>query len=283
MPDKNVKAKVKIAIPVSHLFQKPTLPIIEILNLADVLEIKDPRESLFLPLEKEKVFHWNFGLCENEFIEKFTLVGLYLQKNNIKLFSCDLGPSSVLRKGTYPLSAILKPDDIYKQSELSLNYIRKFYHGPIALENYNYFPTGLYEHVCNPFFITEFLDKFDLGLILDLAHASISAFNLKVDFKDYLLNFPLRRLKEIHVSRPLIPKLNAILAEDSHNNPLTREWLWLENVLLSAINLNQRPLVAIEYYKNSEKLLKSVKILKIGLERLSRGQSFLEKKQNNHK
>jgi hypothetical protein len=280
MPDKNTEARAKIAIPISHLFQKPSLFITELLNLADVLEIKGTIEPTFLPIEKEKVFHGNFGLCEKDFKEKFDSVGLYLKENDIKLFSCDLGPSARLRNGIHPISTILAPGEIFKISEKSLNYIRKFYQGPIALENYNYYPTGLYDHICQPIFIKQFLDKFDLGLILDLAHASVSAFNLHVNFNEYLSNLPLQRLKEIHISRPELPIKKNTLAHDSHNNPGQREWLWLENMLKIAGNINLAPIIAIEYYKNSEKLLNSVKILKTGLERIYSGQPFLEPKKS---
>jgi hypothetical protein len=83
-------------------------------------------------------------------------------------------------------------------------------------------------------------------------------------------------LKEIHLSRPELPKQKNALAQDSHKRPQKREWLWLENMLSISNKLNLVPLVAIEYYQNSVKLLNSVKILKTGLESLSSGKSFLE-------
>lgn len=48
---------------------------------------------------------------------------------------------------------------------------------PLLLENYNYHPTNAYEYVCDPATFSKLME-IDCGMLLDLAHAQISAFNL---------------------------------------------------------------------------------------------------------
>ena len=46
---------------------------------------------------------------------------------------------------------------------------------PLILENLDYCPGGAYEHICEPAFIAAVLNETGAGLLLDLAHARVSA------------------------------------------------------------------------------------------------------------
>lgn len=75
----------------------------------------------------------------------------------------------------------------------------------VLLENLDYMPatvSGAYEHVCEPGFITDLTAATDCALLLDLAHARVSAGNLGIPWRDYLFSLPLDRVRQVHLSRP---------------------------------------------------------------------------------
>jgi uncharacterized protein (UPF0276 family) len=248
-----MSAKARLALAVSHQFARPSLDIQKLISLAAVLEIKTLPEPVWLPTEMERVFHWGYGLVEEGFTKAFDKIADYLKARGISLFSCDLGPAAIRRQGILPLSATLKPQKIMQKAEKALLYVRSNYNGKVAVENYNYFPTGLYEHICRPDFIGQFLEKYELGLVLDLAHAAISAWNLRLNFSTYLKELPLERVVEIHLSKPYIPRSPKALAADTHKNPGPKEFQWLTNAL--ELLAETTPMVTVEYYNNIKKLL----------------------------
>ncbi|MBN1583469.1 MAG: DUF692 family protein, partial [Anaerolineae bacterium] len=73
---------------------------------------------------------------------------------------------------------------------------------PLLLENLDYCPTGAYEHVCMPDFITAVLETTGTWMLLDLAHAQVSAAALGFPWADYLAQLPLHRVRQLHVSSP---------------------------------------------------------------------------------
>ena len=74
---------------------------------------------------------------------------------------------------------------------------------PLLLENYNYHPTNAYEYVCEPALFSEMIDAIGCGMLLDLAHAQISAHNMGwQSVEAYLQALPLGKVREIHITRP---------------------------------------------------------------------------------
>lgn len=74
---------------------------------------------------------------------------------------------------------------------------------PLLLENFNYHPTNAYEYVCEPETFRALIEQIDSGVLLDLAHAQISAFNMGwPDPRAYLEQLPLDRVVEIHFNQP---------------------------------------------------------------------------------
>jgi len=74
---------------------------------------------------------------------------------------------------------------------------------PLLLENYNYHPTNAYEYVCEPETFSELVAEIGCEMLLDLAHAQISAFNMKwPSARDYLAALPLAKVREIHINHP---------------------------------------------------------------------------------
>ena len=102
----------------------------------------------------------------------------------------------------------------------------------------------MYEHVCRPDFIIRFLETFDLGLVLDLAHAEVTAANLNLSFWDYISALPLERVAEIHLSRTHV---NRFVTVDAHLAPENEDFSRLEQAL-DLLPREACPTVAIEYY-----------------------------------
>jgi uncharacterized protein (UPF0276 family) len=83
---------------------------------------------------------------------------------------------------------------------------------PLLLENYNYHPTNAYEYVCEPATFSELIAAIGCGMLLDLAHAQISAFNMGwADPRAYLEQLPLDKVREIHINHPYNDDGNPVL------------------------------------------------------------------------
>src|SRR5215213_1559112 len=91
---------------------------------------------------------------------------------------------------------------------------------PLILENLDYCPGGAYEHICAPDFIAAVLNETGAGLLLDLAHARVSASRLGLPIEEYLRQLPLDRVRQLHISGPrsrdgvLFDAHQALLEED---------------------------------------------------------------------
>ncbi|MDR3204166.1 MAG: DUF692 family protein [Deltaproteobacteria bacterium] len=240
-----------------------------LVNSCQAVEIKKPPEPSWLPADKTRLLHLDIGLAEDGFELTIAKLKPYFKEKEIALFSCDLGPSAVMRRRTIPLSPVLKLPEIKRLFERSIKLIREIYAGPIGVENYNYFPTGLYEHICQPQIISELVEEFDIYLVVDLAHAAISAYNLNVPIDNYLEALPWSRVREIHLSTPFIPLLKGPMALDSHDSPKKREFDWLVKALdlfessNQNLNLNSQlnkalppPFVVVEFYRSHNTIVR---------------------------
>jgi uncharacterized protein len=102
---------------------------------------------------------------------------------------------------------------------------------PLLLENFNYHPTNAYEYICEPETFSRLLEEVGCDMLLDLAHAQISARNMgraeglkpsasarsrldapppkarggsyrRFDAHTYLEKLPLTKVREIHINHP---------------------------------------------------------------------------------
>jgi uncharacterized protein (UPF0276 family) len=99
---------------------------------------------------------------------------------------------------------------------------------PLILENLDYCPGGAYEHICAPDFITAALSETETGLLLDLAHARVSAARLGLPIEEYLGQLPLERVRQLHISGP---RLRDGVLFDAHEALLDVDYALLEWVL----------------------------------------------------
>jgi uncharacterized protein (UPF0276 family) len=118
---------------------------------------------------------------------------------------------------------------------------------PLILENLDYCSGGAYEQICEPEFIAEVLEQTGAGLLLDLAHAQVSAARLGQPIADYLARLPLDRVLQIHVSGPR--ERDGALA-DEHDTLREADY-----ALLAAVLERARPrAVTLEYRRDAAEL-----------------------------
>jgi uncharacterized protein (UPF0276 family) len=118
---------------------------------------------------------------------------------------------------------------------------------PLILENLDYCPGGAYEHICAPEFIAEVLARADVGLLLDLAHARVSAGRLGLRIHEYLARLPLERVRQLHVSGPRAR--NGVLV-DVHEPLREEDYALLDYVL----ERSQPQAITLEYRHDAAKL-----------------------------
>jgi len=127
----------------------------------------------------------------------------------------------------------------------------------IGLENNNYYPTPADDIVADGDFITKVLKKNNLFLLLDIAHAMVTAHNKKISYNQYILTLPLDKLIQLHICQPDLPK--GDIARDAHNEP--NYDMYIEVIRL----IKKYPTIkylTIEYYKDKNILIRSIKKLR---------------------
>ncbi|MDR3038742.1 MAG: DUF692 family protein [Candidatus Adiutrix sp.] len=242
---------------ISHLFSKPSRAGRRLTEAAALWSLRPRLAPAWLAgLDKRRSFHWDLGPVEADFPAAFRREGLdrFLAETEVELFSFDLGPAARRHVGPLPRSRPLGPAALRRHTEAALKLVRRHYRGPLAAENYNHYPTGLYGPVTDPDFIRAYLTEFDLGLVLDLAHARVTAHNLGLDPAAYLAALPLERTAEVHLSRPWLPPARSRLwAVDAHEAPGEEEWLLLKKIFEPDMLPWGTP-VFVEYYGRLAKL-----------------------------
>jgi hypothetical protein len=134
---------IEVALPISHLIEADAGLAAELYGLVQWAEYKFPR-PMGLPPALRRTFHWGKGLVEADFPEAAAGLFDFLAEQRVESFSFDLGPACERSQFVLPLSETLTEERILHLAEERLRPIRRRFNGPLAVENYNYYPTGLY-------------------------------------------------------------------------------------------------------------------------------------------
>jgi len=100
------------------------------------------------------------------------------------------------------LSPTLPEDTVFERVCQVLTRLTELLPVPVLIENMDYNPTGAYETVCRPDFICRVLEQTNIFLLLDLAHAQVSASAMGIPIETYLAQLPLEKVRQIHLNRP---------------------------------------------------------------------------------
>ncbi|HVO71461.1 MAG TPA: DUF692 family protein, partial [Aggregatilineaceae bacterium] len=157
--------------------------------------------------------------------------------------------------GMRPRSPLLSHREVFDNVCRSIISLAGSISVPLIIENLDYNSGGAYEYVCEPAFIAEVLRETQVGLLLDIAHARVSAARLGCPFKHYLAALPLQRVKEIHVSGPRGQGASLV---DVHDTLLDDDYAILEEVLTRTAPAA----LTLEYARDRRALIEQVERLR---------------------
>jgi hypothetical protein len=253
--------KQLIATPISHLFENE-LNAKDIIAVSDCLEVR--QRSLESSWPNQKLFHIDIDLSHpwdhkikdylsNAFSLKTSLEVVTFQSTRCcegeKLINGMFqSEGRVFSKND--MITFAKENTIWLRENLNSNIL-------IGLENNNYYPTEAYKSITDGEFLSTLVHDNDLFLLLDIAHAMVTAHNKSIEFKSYLSTLPLDKMLQVHICQPELP--NGEIGYDAHNEPNVE----MENLVLDLIKKFPKiKYLTIEYYKDKDILIKSIDSLK---------------------
>ena len=126
---------------------------------------------------------------------------------------------------------------------------------PILIENLDYNPTQAYEYVCDTDFIQQVLAETYTWLLLDLAHARVTAQAFGIPVEDYIAKLPLEKVRQIHLNPPGWREGRLV---DAHLTLEEEDFQLFEQILH-----NSQPwAVTLEYNHDPENILSQIKRLR---------------------
>lgn len=256
-----------IATPVSHHFENHDLAR-RLTTLSDALELRDngieppPRvtngsdgrgdsendgsgDTYIYHSEADAASEWSDG-------ERTQLaeIGESYDPALISLHLASRYQENELRDGRYVgIGEPYNREQLVTNVERNVEAVRNLFDDvPILLENNNHLGTDAYEIVTDPSFIDTAVRQVGVGLLLDVAHAKISARNTDTDVADYLSSLPLDRCQQVHLSRHKIGPPGAI---DAHAFFRQSDWAYFHALQDDLPNLAY---VTLEYYEDANVL-----------------------------
>jgi len=256
-----IKNIPQIATPISHQFENDNYGK-EIARVSDCLEVRE--RSLDSKLENQHLFHIDIDLTHKWDADlKRYLNDALNKKPDLKLVTlqatrCCKGEK--LLDGLFQLNGkVYTRDEMLDYSMENTQWVRNILGSKvlIGLENNNYYPTPAYDIITDGDFIAKVLEKNNLFLLLDIAHAMVTAHNKKISYDQYIATLPLDKLIQLHICQPEL--VNGEIARDTHNEP--NDEMFSEVVRL--INkYSTIKYLTIEYYKDKDILIASIKKLR---------------------
>ena len=251
----------QIATPISHQFENKNYGK-EIAAVSDCLEVRE--RSLDSKLNKQYLFHIDIDLTHEWDDElRSYLENALSKKPELKLITlqatrCCQGEKII--NGMFQIDGkVFSAEEMLNFSVENTNWLRNILPKNIliGLENNNYYPTKAYNIVADGDFITQVVNKNNLFLLLDIAHAMVTAHNKKINYEEYIESLPLEKLIQVHICQPEL--VEGEIARDTHNEP--NDEMFSEVVRL--INkYSTIKYLTIEYYKDKDILIASIQKLR---------------------
>jgi uncharacterized protein (UPF0276 family) len=188
-------------------------------------------------------------------------VALIIEKNNVILVSFHIAScfeNAPIENGAFqPVGQEMSEAEMLENAKLNIIDLRnKVGFVEIAIENNNFSPTGAYELITEAEFINKLLTKNNLKLLLDLAHAKITAHYRNLPLDKYLKSFNLDCVIQIHISG--IRKTGKVY-KDAHEKLTDEEWAEFKKIITFCHFLQ---FVTIEYYREIPILINMLNKLK---------------------
>lgn len=157
--------------------------------------------------------------------------------------------------GMKPVGPVLDRDATMAAMGTTVRELRTRSAVPVLLENLDLQGGGAYEHVCEPAFLRELLQATGAWMLLDLAHAQVSASRLGMPAEAYLDALPLERVRALHLSGPR-PRDGVLW--DAHETLRDRDLALLDGVLART----EPWAVTLEYGRDAAALVRQLDALR---------------------
>ncbi|RPH52395.1 MAG: DUF692 family protein [Desulfobacteraceae bacterium] len=247
---------LKLAAPISHLFKEGKYAE-QIIMLSDCLECREWCIQTQLP--KQELIHFDVNIIHNWNNEiKQYINNSILSKPELELVTfhmaacCDM---PLVRNGMYqPGGRQYSRKELLENAAMNIKWLRSFLPQgiEIGVENTNYFPTPAYCYITESDFITDVVTKNNIHLLLDIAHGKITAYNKKIDYRDYLATLPINNMIQLHISGHGIDSNN--IAYDAHDLP--DESIYRE--VQSMIEMFPVKYLTVEFYKDHDGIIREL-------------------------
>lgn len=253
---------IKIATPISTLFDDSSQYMKDVLELSNALEVRDISRKTDYNLTK--IYHCEVSLLHKWNNEDMEGVVTKINQNNINfvsfhLLSCYTDYNIIKENKPFlPGRQKMSVMEMQANAEENLQLLTKKINNKIihGIENNNYFPTGAYEEITEPKFINKLISFLKIKLLLDIGHAQITAHYKNIPLDDYINKLNLSQVYQIHLSSPTIKK---DVCADSHKVLTEDDWEYFKKILPQCPNVKY---VTIEYYRDIQKLMAMLKKLK---------------------
>lgn len=260
-------SQLKIATPVSTILNA-TARLAEILELSDVLEMRELSRPVASSLPR--IYHCDWSLIEpwtERELQEITNIILNSQPRlaTFHLHACY--PRPPLEDGMFQARGRkMSAEEMIQNARVNKANLEQKLGRTIsmAVENNNFYPTGAYETVTEGKFINVLMAKLDCKLLLDVAHAQITAVNQKISLEKYLGSLDLSRAVQFHLSHPDRDQKDPALARDFHEALQDDDWTLVKNLIPRCPNLEY---LTLEYYKDDSHLVAMLKKLREILEK----------------
>jgi len=255
---------VKIATPISHLFNDRSTAE-EIIAASDCLEVRE--NSLKSDWPREHLFHFDIDINHEWDEEKRKFLNIaFNHKPDLQLISfqattCCSSPR--LEDNMFEVGGkIWSKDEMMNSSIKNIDWLRNTVNSDIkiAIENNNYYPTKAYDVVTDEGFLSEIVYENNIYFLFDIAHALITVHNKFQDYNRYKKKLPLDRIIQLHICKP---DLSSKIAYDSHDKPDASIY---EEVFSLIAEYPAIEYLTVEYYKEKDGLIDSIKHLKHSLD-----------------
>ena len=258
-----------IATPVSNLMVCNNKFTKHIMELSDCFELRDHSVKFAFSDNKikEKTYLYHSDLQIIHKFEKDELKNLFDIANNFpKLKHISFHVASCYK------NPIIKNNKFYENGKKSsknqmsetlrdnIFLLRREFGKKInfMIENNNYYKTKAYDYVCDPKFLNHLCCENKINLLLDTAHAHISAKNnifQFISFHNYIKELP-KNILQLHVSRY---SSNENEFYDAHYLPGIIQFNEIRSLISRFKSIKY---ISLEYYRDSSKLTRCLKNLK---------------------
>ena len=259
----------KIATPISHLFKNDADAKL-IVSHSDCLECRDhsPKED---NLQLHELFHFEMQIIHEISEEGFTYIqNTFQSKPHLKLASFHVAScfdKPLLIDGVFqPGGREFSYEELQETAARNIARIKSFMPQGllICVENNNYLRSPAYKHVIEARFLNDIVTKNDIYFLYDIAHAHISAVNMGITFAEYFNALPISRTRQVHICK--FGRVSDTEACEAHYAPDEMIFTELEELLVN----HDIHYVTVEYYKETDGLIRSLQYLQNLQHELSR-------------